>query len=136
MTALLQAAIASTETPSVAPHSMPTSGRPKSPRPRSTPGALEAPCAVSYGPVPGSVYAGHRFIDVVIHGWDIAIATGQPPTLAAHLVAACWDVINPQLADLQASGMFGSHTDPPASTNPQTRLQILSAEESGRRQVA
>ncbi|MGZ4769743.1 MAG: TIGR03086 family metal-binding protein, partial [Ilumatobacteraceae bacterium] len=28
------------------------------------PGALDSPCAVSYGPVPGSVYAGHRFIDV------------------------------------------------------------------------
>ena len=39
------------------------------------PGALEAPCAVSYGPVPGSVYAGHRFIDVFIHGWDLATAT-------------------------------------------------------------
>ena len=38
-------------------------------------GALEAPCAVSYGPVPGSVYAGHRFIDVLIHGWDLAVAT-------------------------------------------------------------
>lgn len=24
------------------------------------PGALDAPCAVSYGPVPGSIYAGHR----------------------------------------------------------------------------
>ena len=35
------------------------------------PGALDAPCAVSYGPVPGSVYAGHRFIDVLIHGWDL-----------------------------------------------------------------
>ena len=43
------------------------------------PGALEAPCAVSYGPVPGSVYAGHRFIDVLIHGWDLAVATGQAP---------------------------------------------------------
>src|ERR1700730_7856979 len=41
------------------------------------PGALDAPCAVSYGPVPGSVYAGHRLIDVLIHGWDLAIATGQ-----------------------------------------------------------
>ena len=41
------------------------------------PGALEAPCAVSYGPVPGSVYAGHRFIDVLIHGWDLAVATRQ-----------------------------------------------------------
>lgn len=85
-------------------------------------GALEAPCAVSYGPVPGSVYAGHRFIDVLIHGWDIAIATGHTPTLAPHLVEACWDVINPQLTELQASGMFGSHTDSPASTDPQTRL--------------
>src|SRR5580692_4837016 len=41
------------------------------------PGALDAPCAVSYGPVPGSVYAGHRFLDVLIHGWDLAVATGQ-----------------------------------------------------------
>jgi uncharacterized protein (TIGR03086 family) len=39
------------------------------------PGALDAPCAVSYGPVPGSVYAGHRFLDVLVHGWDLAVAT-------------------------------------------------------------
>src|SRR5450631_1546039 len=38
------------------------------------PGALDAPCAVSYGPVAGSVYAGHRLIDVLIHGWDLAMA--------------------------------------------------------------
>src|SRR5947209_19569276 len=25
------------------------------------PGAMGTPCAVSYGPVPGAVYAGHRF---------------------------------------------------------------------------
>jgi uncharacterized protein (TIGR03086 family) len=41
------------------------------------PGALDAPCAVSYRPV----YAGHRFIDVLIHGWDLATATGQDATL-------------------------------------------------------
>jgi len=40
-------------------------------------GAMQAPCAVSYGPVPGEIYAGHRFIDVLIHGWDLAKATGQ-----------------------------------------------------------
>ncbi len=87
-----------------------------------TPGVLEASCAVSYGPVPGSVYAGHRFIDVLIHGWDIAVATDQSLTLAPHLVEACWDVINPQLAGLLASGMFGSATEAPTSTDPQTRL--------------
>jgi uncharacterized protein (TIGR03086 family) len=41
------------------------------------PGAMEAPCAVSYGPVPGEVYLGHRFIDVVVHGWDVARASGH-----------------------------------------------------------
>src|SRR4051812_32684012 len=29
----------------------------------AAPGALDAPCAVSYGPIPGAVYAGHRFVD-------------------------------------------------------------------------
>ena len=72
------------------------------------PGALDAPCAVSYGPVPGSVYAGHRFIDVLIHGWDLASATGQPSDLDQQLVDACWEVVRPQLALLQGSGMFGS----------------------------
>jgi uncharacterized protein (TIGR03086 family) len=53
------------------------------------PAALDAPCAVSYGPVPGSVYAGHRFIDVLIHAWDLAVATGQDTTLDIDLVEAC-----------------------------------------------
>ena len=60
------------------------------------PGAMDAPCAVSYGPVPGSVYAGHRFIDVLIHGWDLAKATGQDTTLPSALVESCWEVVEPQ----------------------------------------
>jgi uncharacterized protein (TIGR03086 family) len=86
------------------------------------PGALEAACAVSYGPVPGAVYAGHRFIDVLVHGHDIAVATGQTPALDAHLAEAAWEVIEPQLAGLQASGMFGSAPDGPPPTEPQRRL--------------
>ena len=50
------------------------------------PGAMDAPCAVSYGPVPGSVYAGHRFLDVFVHGWDLAVATGQDPELDPGLM--------------------------------------------------
>src|SRR3954454_20239610 len=71
------------------------------------PGALDAPCAVSYGPVPGSVYAGHRFIDVLIHGWGLAISTRQPSPVTPELAEACWTVIEPQLDMLRASGMFG-----------------------------
>jgi len=84
------------------------------------PGALDAPCAVSYGPVPGSVYAGHRFIDVLIHGWDLAVATGQDDVLDAALVDACWHEVQPQLVALHESGMFGSSSTHP--DDPQCRL--------------
>jgi uncharacterized protein (TIGR03086 family) len=86
------------------------------------PGALEAPCSVSYGPVPGSVYAGHRFIDVLIHGWDIAAATGQPPALDPQLVVACQEVIAPQLEGFQASGQFGLPLTGSDATDAQTKL--------------
>ena len=89
------------------------------------PGALEAACAVSYGPVPGSVYAGHRFIDVLIHGWDLAVATRQDTRLDPRLVEACFAIIEPQLDQLKASGAFGSEVAVPADADPQTRLLAM-----------
>jgi uncharacterized protein (TIGR03086 family) len=86
------------------------------------PGAMERPCAVSYGPVPGEVYCGHRLIDVLVHGWDVAKGTGQDPTLPPHLVLACLEVVEPQAEMLAGSGAF--HTDVPVDpdADPQTRL--------------
>ena len=86
------------------------------------PGAMERPVAVSYGPVPGEIYAGHRFIDIVVHGWDLAKATGQDTALDPALVDGCWRVIEPQLDLLRASGMFGEDLDVPADADAQTRL--------------
>ena len=89
------------------------------------PGALDAPFAVSYGPVPGSVYAGHRFLDVLVHGWDLATATGQDTRLDPDLAAACLEVVEPQAAALTASGAFGTPLDVPAGAGAQTRLLAL-----------
>ena len=91
------------------------------------PGALEAPCAVSYGPVPGSVYAGHRFIDVLIHGWDLAAATGQSTDLDPSLVEACWEVVRPQLSLLQGSGEFGAATPSSAEDQTESQASLLAA---------
>jgi uncharacterized protein (TIGR03086 family) len=88
-------------------------------------GAMQAPCAVSYGPVPGEIYAGHRFIDVLIHGWDLAKATSQDTTLPSDLVEACFEVVEPQKDLLAASGMFGSDVDVPEGAGRQTRLLAL-----------
>lgn len=87
------------------------------------PGAMEAPAAVSYGPVPGEIYAGHRFLDVLIHGWDLAQGTGQRADLDPELVEMCWAVITPQLDMLEASGMFGhGSVEPPVDADRTTAL--------------
>ena len=85
-------------------------------------GAMDAPCAVSYGPVPGSIYCGHRILDVTIHGWDLAKATGQDTTLDPELVDAVAAIISPQLDMLAGSGMFGTTVGIGADADAQTRL--------------
>ncbi len=91
------------------------------------PGAMEASVAVSYGPVPGEIYAGHRYIDVLIHGWDLAKATNPKTSipLDPELVEACWEVVTPQAEMLKASGMFGGDVEVPPDADPQTRLLAL-----------
>lgn len=89
------------------------------------PGALGAPCAVSYGPVSGSVYAGHRFIDVMIHGWDLATSTGQDPRFDDDLAEACRKVAEPQIDMLRASGAFGESVRVAADASAQVRLLAM-----------
>jgi uncharacterized protein (TIGR03086 family) len=91
----------------------------------STPGVMEAPVAVSYGPIPGSAYAADRLVDVAIHGWDLAVATGQDATLAPELVEACWEAAAPHAEMLRASGMFGGDVDVPDGADRQTQLLAL-----------
>ena len=89
------------------------------------PGALDAACAVSSGPVPGSVYAGHRFIDVLIHGWDLATATGQGTALDARLMEACRQIIEPQLELFRRAGALAAELPVPPDATAQTRFLAM-----------
>ena len=91
----------------------------------SAPGAMDAPANVSYGPVPGSVYAGHRLIDVLVHGWDLAVAADLDTDLRPHLVDACLEVVEPQAELLAASGSFGDDHSVPEGASPQVRLLAI-----------
>lgn len=55
------------------------------------PGAIDQPHATPLGDLPGSVLAGFTTMDMYVHGWDLARATGQPdasfdPALAEHIL--------------------------------------------------
>jgi len=45
------------------------------------PGALERTFGSPYGPAPGSMLVHLRIAELLVHGWDLARATGQPPGL-------------------------------------------------------
>ena len=69
-----------------------------------------------------SVYCGHRILDVAIHGWDLAQATGQQSPLDAPLVDDVAAILAPQIDMLEGSGMFGTRVEVPAGADAQTTL--------------
>jgi uncharacterized protein (TIGR03086 family) len=90
------------------------------------PGAMDRPVGVSYGPVPGSTYVGHHFLDALVHGWDLAQGTGQATTLDPELVRMCWDIASGEAEALRSSGLFGSSAvQVPDDADLQTRLLAL-----------
>jgi len=89
----------------------------------SAPEAMSKMAPVSYGPVPGRVYCGHRLLDVLIHGWDIAKGSRQDAALDPELVEAVWAVVEPMREMLTASGAFGDGSVvAPADADRQTGL--------------
>ncbi len=87
--------------------------------------AMDSQANVSYGPVPASVFAGHRFIDVLVHGWDLAVGAGLDTTLRPGLVEACLEVVLPEADMLAASGAFGQDHEVPDGASSQTKLLAL-----------
>jgi uncharacterized protein (TIGR03086 family) len=55
-----------------------------------TPGVLQRTCSMASGATPALVVANINLLDVVVHGWDIAQATGEaaqiPPRLAEAIL--------------------------------------------------
>jgi uncharacterized protein (TIGR03086 family) len=50
------------------------------------PGRLEGTVASPFGEMPAGMGARFAFVDQLTHGWDLATATGQDPTIPASLL--------------------------------------------------
>ena len=91
----------------------------------TAPGAMESTCHLSFGDYPGSEYAAQLFMDMLIHGWDIATATGQDARLDPELVAACLPIAEQVTNQFRGAGVFGDNLPIDTQADPQTKLLAL-----------
>jgi uncharacterized protein (TIGR03086 family) len=65
---------------------------------------------------------GIAFADQLLHGWDVATATGQDTTMPEGLAEAAYDTIHGRFTDEQREGTFKPEVPVDADASPQERL--------------
>lgn len=88
-----------------------------------SPGAMDRTITAPVGEMPGDAFAKFLALDGLVHGWDLATATGQPydpPAEVVDAVAAfAGGAIRPEMRE---AGMFAHPTTPPPGATPLERL--------------
>jgi uncharacterized protein (TIGR03086 family) len=90
----------------------------------TVPGAMERTCTSPLGFVwPVSQAVAGTFMDVLIHTWDLARATGQDDRLDPGLVDACTAMFLPEMPERgRAAGIIGPAVEVADDASPQVRL--------------
>jgi uncharacterized protein (TIGR03086 family) len=83
---------------------------------------LDAEVHVSFGDIPVDEYLWQVAADLLVHGWDVARATGGDERLPDDLVAAVSSWFTANEEGYREAGMVGPRPDVPADADPQTRL--------------
>lgn len=84
----------------------------------SAPGAMAATCQLPFGAMPAPAAMALHFLDNVVHGWDLARATGQTPAVTDDVATVALGVASGMASpELRAAGVFGPEI-PCADTAP------------------
>jgi uncharacterized protein (TIGR03086 family) len=86
------------------------------------PGALDRTVPAPFGDVPGTTFARFVVLDGLVHGWDLATATGQPYEPSDELVAAVDAFAREALDPLRDGDTFTTAVEPPSGATPIERL--------------
>jgi uncharacterized protein (TIGR03086 family) len=88
------------------------------------PGSLDAsyPMGPAGATMTGTQYCGNRFVDILVHGWEVANKTGQDTRLDPELAEAARVVIEPSIRALRENGVIAAQVDVPDDASAQTRL--------------
>jgi uncharacterized protein (TIGR03086 family) len=86
------------------------------------PGALDVTTHLSFGDVPGPEYVMQLTADMLVHGWDLARATGEDERLDLGVVEAVATWFDAMEAAYRAAGAIGPAVDLPDGASAQDRL--------------
>src|SRR5688572_21117795 len=78
----------------------------------TAPGALDQTVQAPFGPTPGETFARFVVLDGLVHGWDMARATGQPYAPPDELVAEADAFAREVLDPLRDGDTFADPTEP------------------------
>ena len=88
-----------------------------------SPGALDRTISAPFGEVPGDVFARFVAMDGLVHGWDIATATGQPYDPPAKIVAEVDSFTRQAISeDMRDGDTFAAAAEPPAGASALVQL--------------
>ncbi len=86
------------------------------------PGAMEKTVTTRRGDVPAGEFLTGSFMDTLIHGWDLAVATDQDTTLPGVLVEACYAAFEPRIDKERTGGPFATYVAMPEAASTQAKL--------------
>ncbi|TDP89369.1 TIGR03086 family metal-binding protein [Labedaea rhizosphaerae] len=96
------------------------------------PGALERIVTVGIGSVPGIVALHLRIVELLVHGWDLARATGQQPAFDEDTAAQAYAFTEAKLADVpEGRRSFAPPRPAPAGASALDRLAALLGRDVG-----
>lgn len=86
------------------------------------PGVLDRTMQTPFGEMPGTAFARFVVLDGLVHGWDLATATGQPYEPSDALVADVDGFARQTLDPLRDGDTFAAAVEPPAGATHIERL--------------
>jgi uncharacterized protein (TIGR03086 family) len=89
----------------------------------SDPVALERTAHLPFGDFPGAFALGIHTVEAIVHGWDLAKATGQPTEIDPELHAVAWEKSKDIDDSFRGPGRpFGPAVKAPACASDTARL--------------
>lgn len=97
----------------------------------AAPGAGDRTVQLSYGPESAAEYAWQLSLDHLVHGWDLAVATGQDGALPGDLVAAVADWFAEREEVYRGAGVIAERVALGGGHGPQDDLLAATGRDPG-----